>query len=99
MTVVKIPAMLFEILVVGWPNDSTVQVHSLFEGSNAILTRRFRLYFTRHIHTYIPPFNGPLSGTTRVRRYQKGKTIWILLKQEAVASAAPYASLHLTPDT
>ena len=23
---------------------------------------------------YIHPFNGPLSGTTRVSRYQKGKT-------------------------
>ena len=28
------------------------------------------------------PFNGPLSGTTRVSRYQKGKPILILLKQE-----------------
>ena len=27
---------------------------------------------TTHIHTH--PFNGPLSGTTRVNRYQKGKT-------------------------
>ena len=26
----------------------------------------------RHIHTHL--FNGPLSGTTRVSRYQKGKT-------------------------
>ena len=26
------------------------------------------------IHTYIHPFNGPFSGTTRVSRYQKGKT-------------------------
>ena len=25
-------------------------------------------------HTHIHPFNGPLSGTTRVGRYQKGKT-------------------------
>jgi len=30
-------------------------------------------------------FNGPLSGTTRVSRYQKGKPIWILLKQETVS--------------
>ena len=37
--------------------------------------------------TYIHPFNGPLSGTTRVSRYQKGKTIWILLKQEAVSGS------------
>ena len=26
------------------------------------------------VHTYIHPFNGPLSGTTRVSRYQKGTT-------------------------
>jgi len=26
------------------------------------------------IHTHTHPFNGPLSGTTRVSRYQKGKT-------------------------
>ena len=25
-------------------------------------------------HTYIHPFNGPFSGTTRVSRFQKGKT-------------------------
>ena len=29
------------------------------------------------------PFNGPLSGTTRVSQYQKGKPIWILPKQES----------------
>ena len=29
---------------------------------------------TFYIHTYIHPFNGPFSGTTRVSRYQKGKT-------------------------
>ena len=28
------------------------------------------------------PFNGPFSGTTWVSRYQKGKPIWILLKQK-----------------
>ena len=27
-----------------------------------------------HIHTHTPAFNGPLSRTTRVSRYQKGKT-------------------------
>ena len=27
-----------------------------------------------HIHTHTHPFNGPLSGTTRVGWYQKGKT-------------------------
>ena len=28
----------------------------------------------KHTHTHTHPFNGPLSGTTRVSRYQKGKT-------------------------
>jgi len=32
-------------------------------------------------------FNGPFSGTTQVSRYQKGKPIWILLKQETVSGS------------
>ena len=27
-----------------------------------------------HTHTHTHPFNGPFSGTTKVSRYQKGKT-------------------------
>ena len=39
-----------------------------------------------HAHTH--PFNGPLSVTTQVNRYQKGKTnLWILLKQETVSGS------------
>ena len=54
--------------------------------------------------THTHPSNGPFSGTTRVSRYQKGKPIWILLKQETVSSSgiswaicksAPY-SRHIT---
>jgi len=37
--------------------------------------------------TITHPFNGPLFGTTRVSRDQKDKTIWILLKQEAVSGS------------
>jgi len=33
-------------------------------------------------------FNGPLSGTTQVSWYQKGKSIWILLKQETVRGSS-----------
>jgi len=33
------------------------------------------------------PFNGPLSGTTRVSRYQKGKTSLDLLEQEIVSGS------------
>ena len=40
--------------------------------------RLSRQPYTCHVnntlHTYIDPFNGPLSGTTWVGRYQKGKT-------------------------
>ena len=38
-------------------------------------------------HTHTHPFNGPLSRNTRVSRYQKGKPIWILLKQETVSGS------------
>jgi len=37
--------------------------------------------------THIHPFNDPFSGTTRVGHYQL----------VAVASAGPYASLHIAP--
>jgi len=40
---------------------------------------------TTQTHTHL--FNGPLSGTTRVSRYQKGKPIWILLKQETASGS------------
>ena len=52
-------------------------------------------------HTHTHQFNGPLSGTTHVSRYQKGKTNLDFTEARqwvAVASAGPYASLHLTPD-
>ena len=38
-------------------------------------------------HTHTHPFNGPFSRTTRVSRYQKGKTNLILLKQETVSGS------------
>jgi len=49
-------------------------------------------------HQQQQPFNGPLSGTTRVSRYQKGRTnldFTEVRQWVAVASAGPYASLHL----
>jgi len=46
------------------------------------------------------PFNGPLSGTTGVSRYQKGKTNLDLLEQVSGSgiSQAICKSLHFTPD-
>jgi len=47
-------------------------------------------------------FNGPFSGTTQVSQYQKNKNQsgfhWSKRQWVAVASAGPYASLHLAPD-
>ena len=43
--------------------------------------------FSCYTHTHTHPFNGPFSRTIRVSRYQKGKTIWILLKQETVSGS------------
>ena len=40
------------------------------------------------ILTHTHPFNGFFSGTTRVSRYQKGKPIWILLKQETLSGSS-----------
>jgi len=44
-----------------------------------------RLYSTKLLDRH--PLNGPLSGTTRVSRYQKGKTSLDLLKQEIVSGS------------
>ena len=57
---------------------------------------------TTHTHTH--PFNSSFSGTTRVSRYQKGKPIWILLKQVsgsgvswAIYKSAPRSRQITTP--
>ena len=61
----------------------------------------------RQINKQLPPqpLCDPLSGTTRLSRYQKDKPFWILLKQTwwggivAVASAERYTSyLHFAPE-
>ena len=72
--------------------SSPVTQHKQLQTAAGILLRK------RHTH----PFNGPLSGTTRVSRYQKAKNqsgfYWSKRQWVAVASAGPYASLHLAPD-
>ena len=60
-----------------------------------------RINLLGYHYTHTRPFNGPLSRTTRVSQYQKGKTNLVLLKQETVSGSGiswPYASLHLAPD-
>jgi len=44
-------------------------------------------YFISGLHTNTHPFTGPLSRTTRVSQYQKGKTSLDLLKQEIVSGS------------
>jgi len=47
------------------------------------------------------PLNGCSNSCSELPGWagiRKVNPIWILLKQEAVASAGPYASLHLAPD-
>ena len=53
-----------------------------------------------HAHTHTHTFNVPFSGTTQVGQYQKSKKsgfYWSKRQWVAVASAGPYASLHLAP--
>jgi len=51
-----------------------------------------KLSLQRYTHTH--PFSGPFSGTTQVSQYQKGKPIWILLKQETVSGSGTNISLQ-----
>ena len=44
------------------------------EVHNAANRRLSHDYRYTHVYTHTHTFNGPLSGTTRVSRYQKGKT-------------------------
>ena len=59
------------------------------------------------VHTYIHMFNDLFSRTTWVSRHQKGKSFWILLKQEMMGgsgiswttckSFAPHSRQIITP--
>ena len=77
--------------------ESAVYLHFLTRGDR----RNVRGGSSRVILLLLP-FYDPLSGTTRVSRYQKYKPFWILLNRYdgvAVASDEPYASyLHFAPE-
>ena len=74
--------------LVVWPFSfaSVTNVMSSFRRQKIFfpLFLRSQCYYA---HTHAHQFNGPLSGTTRVSRYHKGKPIWILLKQETVSGS------------
>jgi len=62
-----------------WTDEHTVQSVQM-RNFNEIVVKQFgkllqwRWKMYTHTHTHTHPFNGPFSGTTRVSRYQKGKT-------------------------
>ena len=70
---------------------SNILLMQWYDPLNKFMLLGVSAWFVAKVHTYIQtyihPFNCPLSGTTRVNRYQRGKTIWILLKQEAVSGS------------
>ena len=70
-----------------WPNSGWSQDHSEGIIVQTVEYDDWRILPTYNIHTHTHPFNSPFSGTTRVSPYQKGKPIWILLKQETVSSS------------
>jgi len=51
---------------------TTTSWHTFSASAEQKLLKAGRLFTKIHTHTH--PFNGPLSGTTQVGRYQKGKT-------------------------
>jgi len=59
-----------------------------------VIGRQLRMKET-HTHTRLTAL---CPGLPRWASTRKVKPIWILLKQETVASAGPYATLHLAPD-
>ena len=86
------------------PSLHTKRIHGTTTTMNSCIHQQWQnsIHYCSTTHTrYTHPFNGPLSGTTQVGRYQKGKNqcgfYWSKREWVAVASAGPYASLHLAP--
>jgi len=80
-------------------NESVpIQLAQCWFPGLAISNAKILIYFSNKIYTH--PFNGPLSKTTRVGRYQKGKTNLGFTQardSEWQWHQLGYASLHLTP--
>ena len=73
-----------------WAKGLNLTQHKTGQFGDALPSRSLGMVWQKlnpmkKTHTH--PFNGPFSGTTRVSRYQKGETIWILLKQETVSGS------------
>ena len=63
-------AELVEVIVVSAHKRKINSVHRFMTA----LKQQHQCWLRTHTHTHTQPFNGPLSGTTRVGQYQKGKT-------------------------
>ena len=84
-----------------WTRWPIVRLYSA--SSVSIVFSPFALYTfsTATTHTHARAFNGPLSGTTRDSRYQKGKTNLDFTgarDSEWQWHQLGHANLHLTPD-
>jgi len=74
-------------LVVGRRGSDWTWLHGVDADSIEHCVPRAQRYYPQLSRKHTHPFNGPFSGTTRVSRYQKGKPVWILLKQETVSGS------------
>jgi len=74
------------------------RIRPCWPSSNMAALSMMPASHTTHTHTHL--FKSPLSGTTQVSQYQKGKnqSRFHWSKRQWVALAGPYASLHLAPD-
>jgi len=73
------PQALQQLIDISCPPGAQQQTHSSSSMRMMVQTDRplHRLCSTHYVgtvHTHTHPFSGPLSGTTRVNQYQKGKT-------------------------
>ena len=69
----------------GMKNNKRIKHTQIYTRSH--IEKHTEYTTTPSMHTHTHPFNGPVSGTTRVGRYQKGKTNLDLLKQETVSGS------------
>ena len=72
----QLPVSAAGLVLSDWFTSHTGIVHFILATSDSTThTHTISASVTNtHTHTHTHPFNGPFSGTTRVSRYQKGKT-------------------------
>jgi len=68
------------------PSDLVVMTTSSQQQQQQLRYSQYSTHTHTHTHTHTQPFNGPLSRTIQVCRYQSSTNpTWILLKQETVS--------------